>query len=87
MEPFEVVFAGLVTFLVTWGIKGIAKQFGWNIEGKVSVLVAALAGAAVLLANAGLGLVPAEYLPVVQQVVMLVVTVLTAAGIYKARTA
>jgi uncharacterized membrane protein len=84
MDPnVELALVGLVTFLVTAGIKGIAKQFGWNIEGKVSVLVVAVVASCVLLAKAGFALIPADYQPVAGSVVTVIVTVLTAAGIYK----
>jgi uncharacterized membrane protein len=84
MDPnVELALVGLVTFLVTAGIKGVAKQFGWNIEGKVSVLVVAVVASCVLLAKAGFALIPTDYQVIAGGVVTLIVTVLTAAGIYK----
>jgi hypothetical protein len=84
MDPnVELALVGLVTFLVTAGIKGVAAQFGWNIEGKVSVLVVALVASSVLLAKAGFALIPVDYQALAGGIVTLIVTVLTAAGIYK----
>jgi hypothetical protein len=72
-----------VIFLVTNGVKAVAKQFGVVIDGKGSVLVAALAAACVLLAQAAFSVIPEEFKPLATGIVSAVVLLLTAAGVYK----
>jgi hypothetical protein len=84
MDPnVKLALEGLIIFLMTAGIKGIAKQFNIDIEGKFSVLVAALVGSAVLLADAGFALIPVAYQPLVGTIVLGVAAILSAAGVYK----
>jgi uncharacterized membrane protein len=79
----ETVILLVVTFLVTAGIKSFSAQFGIDISGQASVITAAIVAATMGLIRAYAGQIPAEYLPVIEQIAGVLITLLGAAGLHK----
>lgn len=82
MIDLPVEIKGLITFLVTQGLKALANLFGFDFEGWVSALVAIVAGAIIFFIEGVLGLVPVEQQPLVSAIIALVVSLLSAFGIH-----
>lgn len=82
-EELKVLIGIGVTLLVTQLIKFAAEKFNVDLSGYSAQVVAALVGAVVVFINASLSNVPAEFAPIVNQVLALVVVVLGSFGAYK----
>lgn len=82
MIDLPVEIKGLITFLVTQGLKALANLFGFDFEGWASALVAIVAGAVIFFIEGVLGLVPVEQQPLVSAIIALVVSLLSAFGIH-----
>lgn len=81
------LLAGGVTWLVVAGFKGLGEAFGKDFSNAAKVvagiLVAGVTTSVFGLIDFGLTFIPADYLPVVNQVLSLIVAWLTAAGIQR----
>lgn len=74
----------LVTFLVTAGIKSISSMLGLDLSGYGSAVTAALV--AILFGvfqSSVIPLIPAEFLPLVDQIAGLLIALLGAMGVHK----
>ena len=78
--PIEI--KGLLTFLITQGIKALLGLFGKDMSGMTSAITAVIVGAIVFFVEGVLALVPAEYIDSVGAFLALVVTLLSAFGIH-----
>ena len=72
-----------VTVIVTQFLKWLGDKLGVDLSGYTAKVTAALVGAVLVLINAVLSHVPAEFAPIVNQLFALVVVVLGAFGAYK----
>ena len=93
--PLELVqlLTGLVGAGVTWlvvaGLKGLGEAFGKDFSNAAKVTAAVISAGVIStllgLIDLGLSSIPANFLPVVQQVLGLLVTLLAAMGIQRQR--
>jgi len=72
----------LIIFLVVQGLKAISNVFGFDFEGRVSVLVAVIVGSIIYFLNGILGLVPEQYVEIVRVSLQLIGMLLSAFGIH-----
>jgi hypothetical protein len=72
-----------VTVIVTQFLKWLGDKLGVDLSGYAAKATAALVGAALVLINAVLSNIPAEFAPIVNQLFALAVVVLGAFGAYK----
>ncbi len=72
-----------VTVIVTQFLKWLGDKLGVDLSGYTAKVTAALVGAVLVLINAVLSHVPAEFAPIVNQLFALAVVVLGAFGAYK----
>ena len=72
-----------VTVIVTQFLKWLGDKLGVDLSGYTAKVTTALVGAVLVLINAVLSHVPAEFAPIVNQLFALAVVVLGAFGAYK----
>lgn len=76
-----VLLIGLVTFIVTLGVKGLAGAWGIDISGKATQLTATIVLAIVQSINAILAAIPPEHIPLVTASLGLIGALLTSFGV------
>ena len=72
-----------ITVVVTEVLKALSKKLNHDLSGYAAQITASIVGAVLVFANAALGVVPAEFVPIVNQLFVLVVVVLGSFGAYK----
>lgn len=72
-----------ITVVVTEVLKALSGKLNYDLSGYSAQITASLVGAILVLINAALTNVPAELLPIINQVFVLVVVVLGSFGAYK----
>ena len=82
-EELKALIGIAVTFAVTQGLKWLSAQLNFDLSGYAAQITASLVGAVLVFINAAASNVPAEFAPIVNQVLVLVVVVLGAKGLYK----
>lgn len=82
-DEIKALLAVIVTMLVTEALKAIGAKLGIDLSGYSAQITAALVGSVLVLANALLMKVPAEFAPIVQSLFGLLVVVLGSFGAYK----
>lgn len=84
MLPVELklVFASVVAFLVTEGLKVVGKWIGADLGGASAAIAASLTTAALVFAESLLALVPADYHSIVSAIFGLVIALLGAFGVH-----
>lgn len=78
----RVAVAGLLTYLLTQGLKALANLIGFDFGGWGSALVASLVGAILLFIDGIVALIPPEWQPVASAVFGLIAAVLSGFGIH-----
>ena len=82
-EELKALIAIAVTFAVTQALKWLSAKMDYSLEGYAAQITAALVSASMVLVNALLIKIPAEFAPIANQVLALVVVVLASKGLYK----
>lgn len=82
-EELKAILLPFITFLVTEGLKALGGLFGVDLSGKVSAVVAAIAGALFFFADVLLAKVPPEFEGVANALLMLLVSILSAYGLHR----
>lgn len=72
-----------VTVLVTQLLKKLSAFLNYDLSGYQAQVTAAIVGSVLVLVNAVLSNVPAEFVPIVNQLLVLLVVVLGSFGAYK----
>ena len=78
--PLEI--KGLLTFLITQGVKAFLALFGKDMSGVTAAVVAVIVGSTVFFIDGVLALVPVEYVDSVGAFLTLLVSLLSAFGIH-----
>ena len=78
--PIEI--KGLLTFLITQGLKAFFNLIGQDFDKAGAALVALVVGSVVFFIEGLLALVPPESLPLVEAIIGLLVALLSAFGIH-----
>jgi len=82
-EELKALIAVVVTFAVTQALKWLSAQLNFDLSGYSAQVAAALVGSVLVFINAAASNVPAEFAPIVNQLLILVVVILGAKGLYK----
>jgi len=82
-EELKALIAMAVTVAVTQVLKWLSAQVNYDLSGFAAQVAAALVGAVLVFIHAAASNVPAEFAPIVNQVLILLVVVLGAKGLYK----
>lgn len=82
-EELKALIAIAVTFAVTQALKWLSAQLKFDLSGYSAQVAAALVGAVLVFFHAVASNIPAEFAPIVNQVLVLVVVILGAKGLYK----
>jgi len=82
-EELKALLAIALTVIVTQVLKFIGSKINVDLSGYTAKVTAALVGAVIVFTNAVLSNVPAEFAPIVQQLLTLIVVVLGSFGAYK----
>jgi uncharacterized membrane protein len=82
-EELKALIGIIVTLLVTEVLKFVAARLNIDLSGYAAQVTAALVGAVVVFINAALSNVPAEFAPIANSLLGLVVVVLGSFGAYK----
>lgn len=78
--PIEI--KAVIAYLITQGLKSLSAIFGGDISGKWSAVVAAVVSAVLLFLEAILGLVPEDYVEIVNGFLAFLVVVLSSYGVH-----
>ena len=79
----QALLLGLVTLLVTDGLKSLGELFKIDISGAASAVIAAIVAVVLSVVNGLFGLIPPEYHEIARVAMQLLVTVLGAFGAYR----
>lgn len=82
-DELKALIAVIVTMLVTEALKFAGAKLGLDLSGYAAQITAALVGSILVLVNALLTKVPAEFAPIVQSLLGLLVVVFGSFGAYK----
>lgn len=82
-NELKVLLGIFITFVVTQGLKTLSAKLNYDLSGYAAQVTAALVGSVLVLVNAIASNVPAEFAPVVNQLLILIVVVLGSFGAYK----
>ena len=82
-EELKALLALFVTYAVTQALKWLSAQLHYDLSGYAAQIAAALVAALLVFVNAVASNVPAEFAPIVNQLLILVVVILGAKGLYK----
>ena len=82
-DELKALLAVIVTMLVTEALKFLGAKLGLDLSGYAAQITAALVGSILVLVNALFTKVPAEFVPIVQSLLGLLVVVLGSFGAYK----
>lgn len=82
-EELKALIAMAITVAVTQALKWLSAQMNFDLSGYSAQVAAALVGAVLVFVNAAASNVPAEFTPIVNQLLVLVVVILGAKGLYK----
>jgi uncharacterized membrane protein len=82
-DELKALLAIGITVIVTQVLKALSAQLKYDLSGYAAQITAAIVGAILVLANAVLTNVPAEFAEIVNQALVLVVVVLGSFGAYK----
>lgn len=90
VEYLSLVLTAAVTWLVVEGFKGLGEAFDKDFSNTAKILAAIVSAGVVStvtgVLNALIALVPAEYAPLVSQVLLLLVSLFAAFGIQRQRS-
>lgn len=82
-EPIKLLLLAFITVAVTQALKWLGAQMQYDLTGYAAQIASALVASVLVLANAGLSKIPAEFAPIVNAIFNLVVVLLTSWGAYK----
>ena len=82
-DELKALLAVLVTVLVTELLKELGKAVNVDLSGYNAKITASIVGAVLVYVNAALTNVPAQLIPVVNQLFILAVLVFASFGVYK----
>lgn len=82
-DALVLLITGFVMFVVTQGVKNVLSWFGVDLSGLAAGITAAVVGVIVALLNGWLGMIPPEWAPIANQVLQLIVLLLTGFGAYR----
>jgi hypothetical protein len=82
-EELKVLLAMVVVFIVTEFLKWVSSKINFDLSGYSAQVAAAIVSALLVFINAVLTNVPAEFVPIVNQIFVLLVVILGSTGLYK----
>jgi hypothetical protein len=83
MTPLEMLIGLLVVFIVTEGLKSLSALLHMELTGFGSAIAASLTGLVVAIVMGYVGTLPAQYVPVIQSVAVVLLTILGSFGIHR----
>lgn len=82
-DELKALLAVIITVAVTQALKWLSAQLKFDLSGYSAQVAAALVASALVLVNGMLVKIPAEFAPIANQILVLVVVVLASKGLYK----
>lgn len=79
----QLLLSGLVTALVTEGLKALSTVIGRDLTGKATVVASIIVGVVIFTFETIVAALPKEWQNVVQQFIQLILAILTAGGMWR----